>query len=252
MRIGCHDDLQVLPFSAVCPSTVVDDPTRHPVEVFLMLSDYKPGVMVVEQQAQARLRAYWYRQTLFSVATRFVTAKLGSPFRAILFFVSETQPLKITIRPALSGDAEGITRIYLESAEYHASIDPERYSVPRFETILARYREGQHHPAMGGQGITFVAEVDGAIVGFVDAGLEQSHDLMHREITYSHVAEIAVGGQHQNQGIGGRLLQAVEDWGRKMGAEFASLEFNNKNKRAGLFYQKLGYGPASITAIKRL
>jgi GNAT superfamily N-acetyltransferase len=165
--------------------------------------------------------------------------------------VSETRPSEITIRPALSGDAEGIARIYLESAEYHASIDPERYSVPAFETILARYREGQHHPAVGGQGITFVAEIDGVIIGFVDAGLEQSHDLMHREITYSHVAEIAVSG-HQNQGIGGRLLQATEDWGRKMGAEFASLEFNNENKRASLFYQNLGYGPASIMAIKRL
>jgi GNAT superfamily N-acetyltransferase len=166
--------------------------------------------------------------------------------------VNEVRPLEITIRPALPGDAEGIARTYLESAEYHASIDPERYSVPALATILARYRDGQHHPAAGGQGITLVAEVEGAIVGFVDAGLEQSHDLMHREITYSHVAEIAVSGRLQNQGIGGRLLQAAEDWGRKMGAEFASLEFNNANKRAGLFYQKLGYGAASIMAIKRL
>jgi ribosomal protein S18 acetylase RimI-like enzyme len=178
--------------------------------------------------------------------------RTGSAFCAILFFVSETRQLEITIRPALTGDAEGIARTYLESAEYHASIDPERYSVPGFETILARYREGQHHPAVGGQGITLVAEVDGAIVGFVDAGLEQSHDLMHREIIYSHVAEIAVSSRDQNQGIGRRLLQAAEDWGRKMGAEFASLEFNNENKRAGLFYQKLGYSPASIMAIKRL
>jgi len=48
------------------------------------------------------------------------------------------------------------------------------------------------------------------------------------------------------------LLKAAEDWGRKKGAEFASLEFHNENKRAGLFYQKMGYRPASITAIKRL
>jgi hypothetical protein len=38
-----------------------------------------------------------------------------------------------------------------------------------------------------------------------------------------------------------------------MSADFASLEFHIENKRADLFYQKrMGYRPASITAIKRL
>jgi ribosomal protein S18 acetylase RimI-like enzyme len=161
-------------------------------------------------------------------------------------------PLEITIRPARSEDAEGIARTFVESAEYHARVDPERYFAPAFETILGRYREGRQH-SQGGQSITLVAEVSGEIVGFVDARLEQSPDLMHHDIIYCHVAEIAVNGRHQNQGIGGLLLQATEDWGRKMGAAFASLEFHTENKRAGLFYQKrMGYRPASITAIKRL
>ncbi len=167
--------------------------------------------------------------------------------------MSEARPLAATIRPALSEDAEGIARTFVESAEYHARVDPERYSAPALETISARYREGRQHLPECGQGITLVAEVNGEIVGFIDAGLQQSPDLMHREIIYCHVAEIAVSGRHQNQGIGGLLLQAAEDWGRKMGAAFASLEFHTENKRAGQFYQKrMGYSPASITAIKRL
>jgi GNAT superfamily N-acetyltransferase len=159
------------------------------------------------------------------------------------------RPVAITIRPAFSGDADGIARTYLESAEYHASLDPERYSPPTVETILARYREP---PAAGG-GITLVADLEGEIVGFVDAGLDRSHDLMHRDIVYCHIAEIAVSSRHQNQGIGVRLLQAAEDWGHRQGAEFASLEYHAANIRAGSFYQqRMGYRPASITAIKRL
>ena len=155
----------------------------------------------------------------------------------------------ITIRPAVSGDADGITRTYLQSAEHHASLDPERYLLPPFETVSARYRER----AAGGGGITLVAELSGEIVGFVDAGLDRSHDLMRREILYCHIAEIAVSSRHQNQGIGGRLLQAAEDWGRGQGAEFASLEYHTANIRAGSFYQeRMGYRPASTTAIKRL
>jgi len=61
-----------------------------------------------------------------------------------------------------------------------------------------------------------------------------------------------VSSRHQNQGIGGRLLRAAEDWGRQQGASFASLEYLAANTRASLFYQRMGYRVASITAIKSL
>jgi ribosomal protein S18 acetylase RimI-like enzyme len=109
------------------------------------------------------------------------------------------RPAVITIRPAVSGDADGIALTYLESAEYHASLDPERYSSPAVETILARYRE----PTAAGGGITLAAVRGGEIVGFVDAGLDRSPDPMHRDMIYCHIAEIAVSSRHQNQGIGG-------------------------------------------------
>ena len=163
-------------------------------------------------------------------------------------------PTAITIRVAASEDADGITRTFLESAEYHARLDPERYSTPAVETISARYREGQQHPPdAGADSITLVAELSGEVVGFIDARLEHSLDAMHRKMVYCHVSEIAVSSQHQNQGIGGRLLRAAEDWGRGHGAEFASLEYHAANTRAGVFYQlRMGYCVASITAIKRL
>jgi hypothetical protein len=46
-----------------------------------------------------------------------------------------------TIRTAVATDAEGIARTFLESAEHHAGLDPERYSLPAIETVSARYRE---------------------------------------------------------------------------------------------------------------
>jgi ribosomal protein S18 acetylase RimI-like enzyme len=160
----------------------------------------------------------------------------------------------IDIRPAAPQDAEGITRTFLESAEYHAALDPERYAIPAAETISARYRQGHQHSSDAGmQAVTLVAELSGEIVGFLDARLEQSPDPMHREITYCHIAEIAVRNTHRNQGIGGRLLQAAEDWGHGLGADFASLEYHVANTSAGLFYQeRMGYRPAAVLAIKRI
>src|SRR5215469_5345925 len=92
--------------------------------------------------------------------------------------------------------------------------------------ISARYREGrQHPPQTEGESITLVADLGGEIVGFIDARLERSPDPMHREMLYCHIVEIAVGIAHQSQGIGRRLLEAAEDWGREHGAELASLEY---------------------------
>jgi ribosomal protein S18 acetylase RimI-like enzyme len=163
-------------------------------------------------------------------------------------------PAAITIRPAVSEDADGIAGTFLESAEYHARLDPERYSLPSVETISANYREGrQHPPDARGEVITVVAELSREIVGFIDARLEQSPDPMHREMIYCHVAEIAVRSRHRNQGIGGLLLRAAEDWGRQQGAEFASLEYRTANTPASLFnQQRMDYLVACITVIKRL
>lgn len=160
----------------------------------------------------------------------------------------------LSIRPASPDDAEGIAATYLQSAEHHANLDPARYFVPAPETIAARYREGrQHPPTETASTITLVAELDGLIVGFVDARLEQSPDAMHRDLLYCHVIEIAVDERHRSSGIGERLLEAAEDWGRRNGAALALLEYLASNTRAAEFYQKrLGYQPAAISVIKRL
>jgi ribosomal protein S18 acetylase RimI-like enzyme len=163
----------------------------------------------------------------------------------------EPHQQSIVIRPAVAGDADGLTRTFLESAAHHARLDPTRYFVPNADLVAARYREGRQHDDAA-TSITLVAELSGEIAGFVDVRLTHSPDPMHREITYCHIVEIAVSQAHQHAGIGRKLLQAAEDWGRREGAEFASLEYLAANAGAAAFYQKLGYDIAALTAIKRL
>ena len=167
--------------------------------------------------------------------------------------INEVSKLAAIIRRAVVEDADGIARTFLESAEHHASLDPELYFVPEVETIAARYKEGRQHPAEErAKSITLVAELSGEIVGFIDARLYQPTDAMHRQIVYCLVSEIAVRREHQSHGIGGQLLRAAEDWGRQQGAEFAVLEYHAANSGAGVFYQRMQYRLASITRIRRL
>ncbi len=156
----------------------------------------------------------------------------------------------VFIRPAVPADADGIVRVFLESAEYHARLDPERFIVPVAEAIVPRYREAQREDSGT---ITFVAELNRQVVGFLDARLGRSTDAMHRELVYCFVVDIAITDVCRSQGIGAQLLGAAEDWGRVQGAEFASLEYLVQNTRAAAFYrERMGYRVASTTAIKRL
>ena len=160
------------------------------------------------------------------------------------------QPVRI--RPATTEDAEGIASVYLQSAEHHAAIDPERYYVPDRAAILERYRSGAQHPRLGPDCITLVAEMENDLAGFADARLEHPGDPMHRPMLYCYLVEIAVAAEHRSRGIGKLLLEAVERWGSEHGASFVSLEYNTKNPRAAAFYQRMGYQPASVFTIKWL
>jgi ribosomal protein S18 acetylase RimI-like enzyme len=166
---------------------------------------------------------------------------------------NDSSPLPVNIRPATVDDAGGIASIFLESAEHHARLDPARYAVPSLEGIAAPYRQARHRPDAGEESITLVAEHGGEIVGFIEARLDHSPDPMHRPLRYCDITEIAVARPHRNRGIGSRLLQAAEVWGREHGADFAALEYHAANADAAWFYQRrMGYRVSHITAIKPL
>jgi ribosomal protein S18 acetylase RimI-like enzyme len=158
----------------------------------------------------------------------------------------------VRIRPATPEDAEAITRIYTQSAEHHARMDPERNHVPDQTAIAERYRTGRQHPDEETESVTLISEMDGSVVGFLDARVVRPFDPMYRPLTYCFVADIAVAEEHRSEGVGEKLMRACEDWAKEQGAGFVSLEHHVSNTRAAAFYERLGYRSASVVAIKRL
>lgn len=155
----------------------------------------------------------------------------------------------VSIRAATPEDAEAITRIYMQSAEHHALLDPERNQVPDPAVICERYRTGAQHPE-GEEGVTLVAEKGGAVLGFLDARLVPPFDPMFRPVTLCFIADVAVAAEHRSEGIGEKLMKASEQWGASRGAGFVALEYHNANTRAATFYERLGYRPKSTVAVK--
>jgi GNAT superfamily N-acetyltransferase len=160
-----------------------------------------------------------------------------------------------SIRPATSRDADDIAQVYIDSAQHHAEIDPDRYYIPTPPVVVERYRRGGQHPPGTDvtTAVTLVAELDGRIVGFADVRLVRPLDAMHRPDVACYVSELAVAAAHRSHGIGERLLSAAEDWGRARGAVWSFLEYNALNPRAARFYhERMGYRTMAVTAGKKL
>ena len=57
------------------------------------------------------------------------------------------------------------------------------------------------------------------------------------------VVSVFVIPSHRGTGIAQELMQMVEEWGRARGAGCAVLDVEASNRRAGSFYEHLGYAP---------
>ena len=81
---------------------------------------------------------------------------------------------------------------------------------------------------------TFVAEVDGKVVGFVCTRLQ-------RYRLTGHVANIAVAAAFQGMGVGKALMAAALDHFRDSGMLYARIETLEQNIKAQKFYPALGF-----------
>jgi|YelNatPaOPRAMG01_1025707.scaffolds.fasta_scaffold29624_2 ribosomal-protein-alanine N-acetyltransferase len=80
---------------------------------------------------------------------------------------------------------------------------------------------------------TWVAEIDGSIVGFVVASREPSG--------VAHIITIDVLEEQRRHGIGTALMNRVEEWAREARVRLIYLETAEDNRAAHRFYEARGY-----------
>lgn len=98
--------------------------------------------------------------------------------------------------------------------------------------------------------VTLIAETaSGERLGYVHA--ETSTDSVTLE-RCGYVTVLALTKAAEGQGIAGRLMSGVEDWGRDQGFRLIGLDVFANNRRAREFYAKLGYQEDSLRLTKPL
>ena len=160
----------------------------------------------------------------------------------------------IEVRPFETADADAVATAIVDSSIHHTALEPDRYRVLDPGSVAAVYRAGLQHP--GGQPAhevaTFVAEIDGRVVGVVDIHLARPAGA-HQPRTYGYIPELAVAEDARRRGVGAALMAAAEDWARRQGCGYTVLDYNAHNVDAGRFYRdRLGYRPAGEIVIKNL
>ena len=160
------------------------------------------------------------------------------------------------LRPATRSDAPGLVELSLESSGYYARIAPELFVEGDrdgfADWIVAEWDDGPDTLAL-------VAEIDGAVVGYLEATLQEpehwsrffgSRDLRARRL---FVNAVLTGEAHRRRGVATRLVEAAESWGRERGATVALLDTYADSPISVPFWERrMGYERRAVVFRKPL
>jgi GNAT superfamily N-acetyltransferase len=164
----------------------------------------------------------------------------------------------IEVRPARRGDGEDLARGWVDLGAYYAALDPDAFQVPAADQLADWFEELLRQPPVDDR-VWLVAEVGGRVVGSVTARLEppdpDASRQVLRDLSRLRVAVDALGVEEgfRRRGVGTRLMQAVEAWGRDRGAVRVVLTTYRASPTSVPFYQqRMGYQPRSVGFAKQL
>jgi GNAT superfamily N-acetyltransferase len=149
---------------------------------------------------------------------------------------------EITVREALPGDAEALEVLHADVAQYYDRGVPQ----PADEALAA-----------DGVALRLVAEVDGEIVGVLAAKLTGGENGYAHEPEAAEkrllISYLATAADRRRTGIGTRLVETAEEWGRRAGATVAETNtFQGSPLSVPFWEDRMGYEELATSLEKRL
>ncbi|TOG45219.1 GNAT family N-acetyltransferase [Vibrio parahaemolyticus] len=147
------------------------------------------------------------------------------------------------IREAKASDIDSLLRLNYQIGIMHFENAPEAFVEPSFEEkeFLLNALNDQSR-------LLLVAEVSGAVVGFITATVSQNEVIPFLVKTpICRVGTIVVDESARASGIGTQLMAKCSDWAKSQGAEQIRLEVMAFNGHTQKFYAKLGFAEQSKT-----
>jgi ribosomal protein S18 acetylase RimI-like enzyme len=147
--------------------------------------------------------------------------------------------MNIQIRRAAVKDYEAVCALYEEIDALHRTHLPQLFQKTNGPAREREYFQGLLADENVG---FFVAEINGALVGFVHAFVRDAPDIpIFTPRRYAVVDCIVVKAEQQKNGFGRLLMAHMEAWAADKGAGSIELNVYEFNQGAVSFYEGLGY-----------
>lgn len=155
--------------------------------------------------------------------------------------------VNLRIRVPQAGDGEGLARTWLDAANYYAQLNSELFQMPELDGLV-QWCEEWTRPSDAEDSLLRVAEHENQVVGFISATIhspiKNARYQSVRDVTLTRLMIDALVVQHAywRHGIGKRLMEVAEEWGRSKGAAIALLDTYIDSPVSVSFYeQRMGY-----------
>ena len=165
---------------------------------------------------------------------------------------------EITVRAHRAGDSQELARAWLDAGRYYAALAPDTFQVPESDGLreyLGRDDDGPDVPDV----LRLVAEVEGRVVGAATGRILRpvpgARYQLQREFAETRlvVDMVVIEEAYRRRGIGERLMDALEAWGREQGAGVSLLDtYPESALSLPFFTERMGYDRRSVRLWKRL
>ncbi len=161
----------------------------------------------------------------------------------------------LIVRVAKPSDVESLCRLYVELHEFHALGVPDRLMTlgdpAKFDCseLIATLGTSLDRD----DAALFVAETDGRLMGLAEMYIrvdERSEVRVAR--TYAYLQSLLVSQSYRSLGVGKRLLEAAERWGRDKGASEVRLETWEFPVGPVAYYEQRGYRTLRRVLVREL
>jgi ribosomal protein S18 acetylase RimI-like enzyme len=162
--------------------------------------------------------------------------------------------MEVEIREYCGSDRTSFVRLMEELQDYLVSIDDLK-RMRRMPEYGENYTERTLQNVAENNGITYVAETKGRIVGLI-VGIthEQTKEELLELVPYKRgvVLELIVENGYRKRGIGTLLMEKMEGYFKQKGCSVSGVDVFPPNENAYHLYRKFGYLERNIWMTKKL
>ena len=166
--------------------------------------------------------------------------------------------IPVNIRALQAGDGEGLAQTWLDAAKYYVGLNSELFQMPEANGLV-QWCEDWVVAQPSENDFLRVAEYDHHVIGFISATLHLPITDGHRQfvrdvnLTRLMIDALVVQQAYWRHGVGRRLMDVAETWGKSRGALLALLDTYIDSPVSVSFYeQRMGYQRRAVHFRKSL